>query len=44
MFWIFAIFPSLTEENFVNNEQDPDVNICNDVVTLDTQYLARNKF
>ena len=37
-------FPSSTKENFINNENDPDVNFYNDVFILDTQYLALVKF
>ena len=33
-----------TDESFINNEKDPDVNFYNDVFTLDTQYLAPDKF
>ena len=38
----FVPFP--TDENFINNENDPDVNFYIDVCTLDTQYIAPDKF
>ena len=34
----------LTEETFISKEHDPDVNFYKDVFTLDTQYLAPDKF
>ena len=37
-------FSSSTKENFLNNENDPDVNFYNEVFILDTQYLALVKF
>ena len=33
-----------TDESFINNENDLDVNFYNDIFTLDTQYLAPDKF
>ena len=38
----FVPFP--TEKSFKSNENDPDVNFYNSVFTLDTQYLAPDKF
>ena len=39
-----SFVPCSTDESFINNENDPDVNCYNDVFTLDTQYLAADKF
>ena len=39
-----SFVPFSTDESFINNENDPDVNFYNDVFTLDTQYLAPDKF
>ena len=39
-----SFVPFSTDESFINNENDPDVNFYNDVFTLDTQYLASDKF
>ena len=39
-----SFVPFSTDESFINNEYDPDVNFYNDVLTLDTQYLAPDKF
>ena len=39
-----SFVPFSTEESFFNNENDPDVNFYNDAFTLDTQYLAPDKF
>ena len=39
-----SFVPCSTDESFINNENDPDVNFYNDVFTLDTQQLARDKF
>ena len=33
-----------TDESFINNENNPDVNFYIDVCTLDTKYLAPDKF
>ena len=41
-FWISVSFS--TEENFVNNEHHPDIKFCNDVFSLDKQYLILDKF
>ena len=40
----FSFVSCSTYESFINNENDPDVNCCNDVFTLDIQYLAPDKF
>ena len=42
-FEFLSFVPFSTEESLINNENDPDVNFCNDVFTLDTQYLATDK-
>ena len=39
-----SFVPFSTDESFINNENDPDVNFYNDVFTLDTQYLAPDEF
>ena len=39
-----SFVPFSTDESFINNENDPDVNFYNNVFTLVTQYLAPNKF
>ena len=39
-----SFVPFSTDESFINNENDPDVNFYYDVFTLDTQYLAPDKF
>ena len=36
--------PFSTDECFVNNDDDPDVNFYHDVSMLDTQYLMPDKF
>ena len=42
-FNFLSFVPFSTEECFINNEHDPDVNFYNDVFPLDTQYLAPDK-
>ena len=32
-----SFVPFSTDENFINNESDPDVNFYNDIFTLDAQ-------
>ena len=39
-----SFVPFSTDESFINNENDPDVNFYNSVFTHDTQYLAPDKF
>ena len=42
-----SFVPFSTDENFINNESDPDVNFYNDIFTLDAQSidnLAPDKF
>ena len=39
-----SFVPFSTDESFINNENDPDVNFYSNVFTLDTQYLATGKF
>ena len=39
-----SFVPFSTDESFINNENDPHVNFYNDIFTLDTHYLAPDKF
>ena len=39
-----SFVPFSTDESFINNENDPNVNFYNDGFTLDTQNLAPDKF
>ena len=39
-----SFVPFSTDESFIKNENDPDVDFYNDVFTLGTQYLAPDKF
>ena len=39
-----SLIPFSTDESFINDENDADVNFYNGVFTLDTKYLAPDKF
>ena len=43
-FEFLSFVPFSTEESFINNEDDPNVNFYKDVFTFDTNYLALDKF
>ena len=39
-----SLIPFSTDESFINDKNDADVNFYNGVFTLDTKYLAPDKF